>query len=117
MLPHNTNLVPRATYLLCSIIAIECLSYLYSDVGKLDEGTRRRDAVSSHRLPPDLASFLPAETSKREGTESECPVRYSRQEVNTTVIPFDVITMGLEQQRNLSVVIWLGIRALYKRLN
>ena len=81
-----TYFIPGTADNLSTLLTIQLLGYVGSDIRELDEGTPGRHAATVYSLPLDLTGLLPGVATKGNGRLVEGPVRDAAVQIHAAVV-------------------------------
>jgi hypothetical protein len=89
--PLNPDFIPSSPHKFRCVVPVKLCCRVNNNIRELDEGAFGRDLVSmsSRRLEPDLAGFLPAVAAERNCAEDERTVGDAGVNMHATVVPID----------------------------
>ena len=82
----HAHLIPGTADDLGTLLTIELLSHISSDISELDEGAPGRHAATVHGLPPDLTGLLPGVATKGNGRQVEGPVGDTAVQMHAAIV-------------------------------
>jgi hypothetical protein len=109
--PLNPDFIPSSPHKFRCVVSVKLRCRVNNDIRELDEGACGRDSesMSSRRLEPNLAGFLPTVAAERNCAEDKRTVGDPGVNMHATVVLIDFGFVLLVYGWNVLVVGWLNV--------